>query len=71
MKWSLGFKEVVVIRKREIGTVVDKDTSCRYAETLSLDFRISKTTIGGIGIVSFSLRRVSCALVFVMGIMRG
>ena len=61
---------MAVIRKREIDTVVDKDPNYHYAETLSLDFRISKTTTNEIGIVSFSLRRVSCTLVFIVDIMR-
>ena len=61
---------MAVIKKGEMGTVVDKDPNLHHPQTLSLDFRISGTATNEIVIVSFSLRRVSCTLLFIIDIMR-
>jgi len=70
MKRLLGFKEVAVIRKGEIGIDVDKNRNPHYAQILSLDFKINNTTSIGIGIISFSLGRVPYTLLFIIGVMR-
>ena len=45
-----------------MGTVVDNDPNLHHAQTLSLDFRISKAATNEIVIVSFSLRGVPCII---------
>ena len=54
-----------------MGTVVDNDPNLHHAQTLSLDFWISEAATNEIVIVSFSLRRVPCTVLFVIDIMGG